>query len=89
LAFRLVYDYTLGFALAGPPPPPSNALRQRSQTATARIPPLPAGQQLPHPGRVRHHAWADDREERFTSGLDTLICGLQAAQRSPESSHAS
>ena len=35
------------------------------------------------------HAWADDREERFTSGLDTLICGLQAAQRSPESSPAS
>jgi hypothetical protein len=35
------------------------------------------------------YAWANDREERFTSGLDTLMCGLQAAQRSPESSHAS
>jgi Tetracyclin repressor-like, C-terminal domain len=34
-------------------------------------------------------AWTDDREERFTSGLDTLIRGLQAAQRSPEASHAS
>jgi len=28
------------------------------------------------------HAWADDREQRFTFGLDTLICGLQTAQRS-------
>ena len=29
------------------------------------------------------YAWADDREQRFTSGLDTVICGLQTAQRSP------
>lgn len=44
------------------------------------------------PTLVTHgtYAWANDREERFTSGLDTLMCGLQAAaQRSPESSHAS
>jgi hypothetical protein len=26
------------------------------------------------------HAWADDREERFTSGLGTLLRGLQAAE---------
>jgi hypothetical protein len=26
--------------------------------------------------------WADDREQRFNSGLDSLICGLQTAQRS-------
>ena len=35
------------------------------------------------------YAWADDREQRFTSGLDTLICGLQTTQRSPGASRES
>ena len=63
--------------------------RQRGQTATyAFLRSLPASS---FPTLATHgtHAWADDREERFTLGLDTLICGLQAAQRSRESSHAS
>jgi hypothetical protein len=25
------------------------------------------------------HVWADNRDERFTAGLDTLVSGLQAA----------
>ena len=90
LAFRLIYDYTLGFALADPASPAEQRLRDSAaRAATARIPPLPARQPLPHPGRARHHAWADDREQRFTSGLDTVICGLQSAQRSPGASRES
>ena len=73
-----------------PPRPPSNALataRPDSNFTHSSAPCRPAAS----PTLATHgtHAWADDREERFTSGLDTLICGLQAAQRSPESSHAS
>jgi AcrR family transcriptional regulator len=90
LAFRLIYDYSLGFALAGP----SSPAEQRLGDSTARqhvhafLCSLPASS---FPTLAAHgtHAWADNREERFTSGLDTLIRGLQAAQRSPEASHAS
>ncbi len=34
-------------------------------------------------------AWAGDRDQRFTSGLDTLIRGLQAAQGSAGASGGS
>ena len=30
------------------------------------------------------HIWADNRDERFTASLDTLIGGLQAAQSRPD-----
>ena len=55
LAFRLVYDYTVGFAL-GRSHITSRAAapRYRDQTGTARVPPLPASQPLPHPDRRRH-----------------------------------
>jgi AcrR family transcriptional regulator len=89
LAFRLI-DYTLGFALAGPASPAEQRL---GDSATRRqlhafLCSLPASS---FPTLATHgtYAWADDREERFTSGLDTLMCGLQTAQCSPESSHAS
>src|SRR5260370_341977 len=66
------------------------ARRLGDSAARRRLPPflrpLPASS---FPTLAAHgtHAWADDREERFTSGLDTLICGLQTAQRSPGASH--
>ena len=90
LAFRLIYDYTLGFALADPASPAEQRLSDSAarQQLHAFLRSLPASS---FPTLAAHgtHAWADDREERFTSGLDTLICGLQAAQRSPGASHAS
>ena len=90
LASRLIYDYTLGFALgAAQPRPLSNAPRHRGQTANSTHSSVPCQPPLPHPGYPRHLRLADDRDQRFSSGLDTLIRGLQAAQRSPESSHAS
>jgi len=83
LAFRLIYDYTLGFALADPASPAEQRLRDSAsrQQLHAFLRSLPASS---FPTLAAHgtHAWADDREQRFTSGLDTLLCGLQTAQRS-------
>src|SRR5689334_4625082 len=90
LAFRLIYDYTLGFALAGPASPAEQRLGDSAarQQLHAFLRSLPASS-FPTLAAHGSHAWADDREERFTSGLDTLIRGLQAAQHSPEARHAS
>src|SRR5271157_2987716 len=83
LAFRLIYDYTLGFALADPASPAEQRLRDSAsrQQLHAFLGSLPASS---FPTLAAHgtHAWADDREQRFTSGLDTVICGLETAQRS-------
>jgi AcrR family transcriptional regulator len=90
LAFRLIYDYTLGFALAGPASPAEQRLSDSAarRQVHAFLGSLPASS---FPTLAAHgtHAWADNREERFTSGLGTLIRGLQAAHRTPEASHAS
>jgi AcrR family transcriptional regulator len=82
LAFRLIYDYTLGFALSGR----TSASERRVQDAETRrelhafLRSLPADQfsALPVLGE---HVWADDRDDRFTASLDILIHGLQAAGR--------
>jgi AcrR family transcriptional regulator len=90
LAFRLIYDYTLGFALADPTSPAEQRLRDSAarQQLHAFLSSLPASS---FPTLAAHgtHAWADDRDQRFTSGLDTLIRGLQAAQRSAGASRES
>jgi AcrR family transcriptional regulator len=82
LAFRLIYDYTLGFALADLTSPAEQRLRDSAtrQQVHAFLRALPASS-FPTLAAYGTHAWADDREQRFTSGLDTLIRGLQAAQR--------
>jgi AcrR family transcriptional regulator len=80
-AFRLVYDYTAGFALSDPTSPAEQRLRD---TATRRelhafLRSLPADR---FPNLIAHggYAWADDREERFRAGLDTLLRGLRTAR---------
>ncbi len=84
LAFRLIYDYTLGFALADPASPAEQRLRDSvaRQRLHAFLRSLPASS---FPTLAAHgtHAWADDREQRFTSGLDTLLCGLQMQTAQP------
>jgi AcrR family transcriptional regulator len=90
LAFRLIYDYTLGFALADPASPAEQRVRDSAsrQQLHAFLRSLPASS---FPTLAAHgtHAWADDREQRFTSGLDTLICGLQTARHSSRVSRES
>jgi AcrR family transcriptional regulator len=82
LAFCLVYDYTLGFALSDR----TTVNEQRVQdTATRRelhtfFRSLPADR-FPALTVLGEHVWADNRDERFAAGLDTLLAGLQAARR--------
>ena len=85
LAFRLIYDYTLGFALADPTSPAEQRLRDNAtrQQVHAFLRALPASR-FPTLAALGQYAWDDDRDQRFTSGLDALILGLQAARRWPE-----
>jgi TetR/AcrR family tetracycline transcriptional repressor len=86
-AFRLIYDYTLGFALADPTSPAERRLRDTAtrEQLDAFLRSLPASR---FPALAAHgtHAWAGDRDERFASGLDTLLRGIQANQRPPGAS---
>lgn len=79
LAFRLVYDYTVGFALADPTSPAERRLRDTAtrQELHAFLRSLPPSR---FPTLAAHGvlAWADDRDQRFRSGLDILLRGLQA-----------
>ena len=84
LAFRLIYDYTLGFALSDR----TSASEQRLQDTTTRhqlhtfLRSLPTDR-FPVLATLGEHIWLDDRDERFTASLHTLISGLQAAQPGP------
>ena len=89
-AFRLIYDYTLGFALADPTSPAERRLRDTAtrEQLDAFLRSLPASR---FPALAAHgtHAWDGDRDERFASGLDTLLRGIQANQRPPGASPGS
>jgi hypothetical protein len=79
LAFRLIYDYTAGFALADATSPAERRLRETPTRLElhAFLRSLPASR---FPTLTAHgtDAWTNDRDQRFTSGLDTLLRGLQA-----------
>jgi len=82
LAFRLIYDYTLGFALADPTSPAEQRLRDTAtrEQLHAFFRSLPASR---FPTLAAHgvHAWDGNRDQRFTAGLETLLRGLQADKR--------
>jgi TetR/AcrR family transcriptional regulator, tetracycline repressor protein len=80
LAFRLVYDYTVGFALGDPTSPAEQRLRDplTRQELHAFLRSLPASR-FPTLAAEGTYAWANDRDQRFSSGLDTLLRGLQSA----------
>jgi len=79
LAFRLVYDYTVGFALGDPTSPAEQRLRDTAtrQELHAFLRSLPVNR-FPTLAAYGTHAWANDRDERFNWGLGTLFRGLQA-----------
>ncbi|MGE5287817.1 MAG: TetR/AcrR family transcriptional regulator [Micromonosporaceae bacterium] len=87
LAFRLIYDYTLGFALADPTSPAEQRLRDTAtrEQLHAFFRSLPASR---FPILAAHgvHAWDGDRDQRFAAGLETLLRGLQADKRPPGAS---
>ena len=82
LAFSLIYDYTLGFALSDR----TTVNEQRVQDAATRhqlhafFRALPADR-FPVLAALGEHVWADNRDQRFTASLDIMLDGLQAAQR--------
>ena len=81
-AFRLVYDYTLGFSVADPTSPAEQRLRDAAtrEQLQAFLRALPASR-FPALAAQGIHAWSADRDQRFASGLDTLLRGLEAVQR--------
>ena len=82
LAFSLIYDYTLGFALSDR----TTVNEQRVQDTATRLQlhaffrSLPADR-FPALAALGEHIWADNRDERFTASLDTLLSGIQAARQ--------
>jgi AcrR family transcriptional regulator len=86
LAFRVVYDYTLGFALADPTSPAEQRLHDTATTEQlhAFFRSLPASR---FPALTAHgaHAWDGDRDQRFAAGLEILLRGLGAYQPTPDS----
>jgi len=85
LAFRLIYDYTLG--LADPTSPAEQRLRDTAtrEQLHAFFRSLPA-ERFPALAAYGVHAWDGDRDQRFSAGLDTLLRGLQADKRLPRAS---
>jgi AcrR family transcriptional regulator len=85
LAFFLIVDYTTGFA-AGSPPISINQQRVRDQATRSQLHQffrsLPADR-FPTLVALGEHVWVDNRDERFTAGLDVLVDGLQRARRAP------
>jgi AcrR family transcriptional regulator len=80
LAFSLIYDYTLGFALSDR----TTVNEQRVQDPATRrqlrafFRSLPASR-FPALAALGEHVWAGNRDQRFTASLDTLLAGLDAA----------
>ena len=82
MAFRAIYDYTLGFALADPTSPAEQRLRDTATREQLRafFRALPATR---FPALAVHgiHAWDGARDQRFATGLDTLLRGIAAYPR--------
>jgi AcrR family transcriptional regulator len=85
-AFFLLVDYTIGFAVSSPP---TSINEQRVRDPATRgqlhqffrsLPP----EHFPALVALGEHVWLDNRDERFTAGLDLLVDGLEQAQRSPQ-----
>jgi AcrR family transcriptional regulator len=85
LAFFLLVDYTIGFAVAGPPTS-VNEQRVRDPATRAQLhqffrslPP----DRFPALVALGEHVWVDNRDQRFTAGLQVLVDGLEHARTSP------
>ena len=85
LAFFLLVDYTIGFAVSSPP---TSVNEQRVRDPATRTQLHQFFRSLP-PDRfpalvaLGEHVWVDNRDERFTAGLDVLVDGLKHAGNSP------
>src|SRR5215216_7193485 len=88
LAFFLLVDYTIGFAVSSPATSVNEqrvrdaAIRARLHEFFRSLPP----DRFPVLVALGEHVWVDNRNERFTAGLDVLVDGLEHARRSPHRS---
>ena len=85
LAFFLLVDYTVGFAVSSTP---TSVNEQRVRDAAIRgqlheffrsLPP----DRFPALVALGEHVWVDNRDERFAAGLDVLAAGLEHARNAP------
>ena len=85
LAFSLLVDYTVGFAVSGTPTSVNEqrvrdpAIRTQLHEFFRTLPP----DRFPALVALGEHVWVDNRDERFTAGLQVLVDGLEHARRSP------
>ena len=86
LAFFLLVDYTIGFAVSGTS---TSVNEQRVRDPATRnqlhqffrsLPP----DRFPALVALGEHVWVDNRDERFTAGLDALVAGLDHAHKARE-----
>jgi TetR/AcrR family transcriptional regulator, tetracycline repressor protein len=89
LAFFLLVDYTIGFAVGGPS---ASVNEQRVRDPATRsqlhqffrsLPP----DRFPALVALGEHVWVDNRDERFTAGLQVLVDGLEHARASSSDQH--
>ena len=84
LAFFLLVDYTIGFAVS----PRTSVNEQRVRDTAIRTQLHEFFRSLP-PDRfpalvaLGEHVWVDNRDQRFTAGLQVLVDGLEHARRAP------
>jgi TetR/AcrR family tetracycline transcriptional repressor len=85
LAFFLLVDYTIGFAVSSP----ATSVNEQRVRDTAIRPQLHEFFRSLPPDRfpalvaLGEHVWVDNRDQRFTAGLQVLVDGLEHARRSP------
>jgi AcrR family transcriptional regulator len=85
LAFFLLLDYTIGFAVSSPRTSVNEqrvrdtAIRTQLHQFFRTLPP----DRFPALVALGEHVWVDNRDERFTAGLQVLVDGLEHAPRSP------
>ena len=85
LAFFLLLDYTIGFAVSSPRTS-VNEQRVRDQAIRSQLhrfnrflPP----DLFPALVALGEHVWVDNRDERFAAGLQVLVAGLEHARNAP------
>jgi AcrR family transcriptional regulator len=85
LAFSLLVDYTIGFAISSTPTAVNEqrvrdpAIRTQLHQFFRSLPP----DRFPALVALGEHVWLDNRDERFTAGLEVLVDGLEHARHSP------
>jgi TetR/AcrR family transcriptional regulator, tetracycline repressor protein len=85
LAFFLLVDYTVGFAVSSPRTSINEqrvrdtAIRTQLHEFFRSLPP----ERFPALVALGEHVWVDNRDQRFTAGLQVLVDGLEHARRSP------